>query len=851
MLTSRPEWLRALILVPAWAAVALGVAGLIGNYVIPGHTRENAFLPPVLALGVMLCGLLLLIGRYTPRYTAALGLASLLLLGTIHSLGWFGALPSGGDVSMQMLASLLVLCGAGASVWLGRTPSMVPVRDLSSMWLAMVGVFLTVSTSFAIMEREHTISLKYAEATADDAAVKLFNAASNIAALIQRMGERWSVIDGEIGQRLLEREFSTYLRDYTTIGKMSLMLEDGTELAFREELGFSEGWVSGPPAAERVRDWFVVEASGRAAQLSPFYRQRSDGYWGLVAVKAGRLGDQTRIIVGQVNVSGLFKLALSSGEPLAHFEVWEGDKLLYQTETAYRKQASPVVTRTLDFKQGTRLTLNSYLVSRDASVLGLAMESLPLIVLAVGFLFTMVMTASLRFAQIARYQSNELRTAAITDELTGLPNRKGAAKVLGNAMKRSRRDGSAIGVISLSVSGIDLIADSFGHRMGDALLQQVSSRIQGFVAGNGSVARHGDGNFIVLHNQSSRQALETFVRKLVDTLQRPFFISGNTLRLSAYAGSTLWAGEECDPLQLVRQADLAMIDSKYGGQYSWQSYDPEMDVRASQRIALQSDLQTAIDTWAFELHYQPIIDGQTGRVCSVEALLRWKHAERGWISPMSFLPLAEETGMIIPLTDGVLLAACSDARRMRDSGLGDFSVAVNISPSYFRHEDFVDRVEATLHSVSLEPSGLAIEITEGVLVENQEDTIVKLQALRERGIKTAIDDFGTGYSSLSYLKNLPVDKVKVDRSFITDGVTDRPGAAIMRGIISMVHHLNLKVVAEGVETDAQCVFLRQNFCDEFQGYLYCRPIAMDDLIKLLQQNNGRFSLPKSGRAGQA
>ncbi len=468
---------------------------------------------------------------------------------------------------------------------------------------------------------------------------------------------------------------------------------------------------------------------------------------------------------------------------------------------------------------------------------------LPELFFLAGLLITFLFTASLNLTRIAQNQSLRLRDYALRDPLTGLPNRRVLEKRLRAACEQARKDKTGVAVVFLDLDGIEFINNSLGHAIGDKLLIRASQRMQQLVGGKGVVAHLTSDEFVVLLTGMRQPEVEQFTRELIQALAQPYFVEHGGLRASASAGIRVSDGDVDDPLELIREADLAMLRAKQEGRNTWHLYTRDMSAAIAKRLALRNDLQQAMDTEALELHYQPIVDGHTCRVVSVESLLRWRHPERGLIQPSQFIPLAEETGQIIRLTEWALATACQASHALRKHGLLDVRVVVNISPLYFQRADFVQSIRRALQEAGLPGTALEIEITESLLLANKEEAVTKLAELRELGLYTSIDDFGTGYSSLNYLKNLPVDKIKIDRSFVTDIVTDAADAAISQGIISMAHHLGLKVVAEGIETEAQLAFLKRNHCDEFQGYLLARPAPMEALIASLSAGNCRIALP--------
>ena len=350
-----------------------------------------------------------------------------------------------------------------------------------------------------------------------------------------------------------------------------------------------------------------------------------------------------------------------------------------------------------------------------------------------------------------------------------------------------------------------------------------------------TIVRMGGDEFIVLlPNLLRDDDVVSVAERLMAGIARPYCIRGIDLHVSASVGITLSDGYTEPPLQLIQQADMAMYKAKQQGRNNFQWYTSDLNERVCEHARLRNDLQKAIDTESLKLHYQPQIETRTGRVSGIEALLRWEHPQRGFISPAVFVPVAEDSGQIIPLSLWVLDTACAQLRQLGEQGITGISMAVNISPIHFQRGHFVQFVQTILEKHGLCGEQLELEITESLLLHNAEQAIDTLHRLKALGVRIALDDFGTGFSSLSYLKRLPIDKIKIDRSFIQELGTDCHDAAIIQGIIAMAHHLSLTVVAEGVETESQAAFLKGSRCDVLQGYYFAKPMKYEALEVFLR-----------------
>ncbi|MCK5533385.1 MAG: EAL domain-containing protein [Halopseudomonas aestusnigri] len=432
--------------------------------------------------------------------------------------------------------------------------------------------------------------------------------------------------------------------------------------------------------------------------------------------------------------------------------------------------------------------------------------------------------------------ADELSFNASHDALTGLPNRALLEDRLRQGCNISKRYHRSLAVMFIDLDGFKPINDSIGHDFGDLLLIEVAKRMCEQVRSGDTVARmSGDEFVILLPDLAMAEDVVPVADRLITSISKPYSIQGIDLHVTASIGITLSDGHLEQPMQLIQQADLAMYKAKQDGRNNYQWYTNDLNLRVSERVSLRNELQKAIEAEDFELYYQPQIEGRSGRVVGLEALLRWHHPTRGFISPAVFIPVAEDTGQIIPLSLWVLDKACRQVRLLSEQGMTVPSVAVNISPVQFQRSNFVESIQAMLVKHRLDAGMLELEITETVLLKNADKAIDTLHKLKDLGVRIAIDDFGTGFSSLNYLKRLPIDKVKIDRSFVQEIISDRHDAAITQGIISMAHHLQLKVIAEGVETEPQFAFLKKSHCDEFQGYYFAKPMPFSEIESFLRQ----------------
>jgi len=431
------------------------------------------------------------------------------------------------------------------------------------------------------------------------------------------------------------------------------------------------------------------------------------------------------------------------------------------------------------------------------------------------------------FADITQIKQSQERLdyMAHYDVLTGLPNRLLLWDRLEHAMQRAARNDRQVAVLCLDLDRFKDINEGLGHLVGDALLSRVAERLVGAVRRQDTVARlSGDEFVVILEGINSSDEAAHLAEKLARVLREPFSIEEHELSLGASIGISLYPHDGCGADALLKQADAAMYRAKAAGRGSYQFFSQDMTAQAFERVVMENQLRRALAQEELLLHYQPQLDLVTGAVVGLEALLRWQHPEQGLVPPGRFIPLAEETGLITPIGEWVLRTACAQAQDWRQAGLPFGRIAVNIAGPQLQREGLSNTVRAVLDETGLPPACLELEITETLVMRQVERTIDWLQALQALGVMLAIDDFGTGYSSLAYLKRLPVDKLKIDRSFVRDLPGDENDAAIARAVIALGHSMHLTVIAEGVETAVQRDFLRESGCDQAQGFLYSQPL---------------------------
>jgi diguanylate cyclase (GGDEF)-like protein/PAS domain S-box-containing protein len=455
---------------------------------------------------------------------------------------------------------------------------------------------------------------------------------------------------------------------------------------------------------------------------------------------------------------------------------------------------------------------------------------------------------------ITERKSTEERLSylAYYDSLTGLPNRQQVNDSLYRAMLEAESRERLVAVMFLDLDRFKNINDTLGHDVGDALLKEVAVRLKASLRPGDSISRLGGDEFIlILGNIAHINDVTRVAQKILDQFIPPFRIAGRDLFISPSVGITLYPFDDDNPENLLRNADIAMYRAKELGRNNFQFYTPELNARAARRLELETGLRRALENEEFILHYQPLVNMQTGKITGMEALLRWQHPEFGLIPPMDFIPLAEETGLIVPIGEWVLRTACAQIKTWHATGFPAMHVAVNLSSVQLQQKNFADTVKKALRETGLEPQYLDLELTESLLMHDMEAVEKILKELKALGVLFSLDDFGTGYSSLSYLKRFPIDFLKIDRSFVNDINQDRYGAGIVRAIIVMAHTLGIKVIAEGVESAEQLEFLRKQGCDITQGYFCSEPLATETFTDLLKDwqdiRMGKCSVQKTTR----
>ena len=439
----------------------------------------------------------------------------------------------------------------------------------------------------------------------------------------------------------------------------------------------------------------------------------------------------------------------------------------------------------------------------------------------------------------------QLQKQANYDELTGLPNRSLATDRLYQTLLKSKRHNLQPCLAFLDLDNFKYINDTFGHAAGDELLREASRRLTECARESDTVARLGGDEFLLIleddrtdKNQQRETGIRHIGERIIESFSKPFVIEGHELSVTASLGFAIYPKDGDDSNTLMRHADVAMYRSKNEGKNTFCFYSPEMSAKAIMRMNVERELRQAIENREFTLHYQPIVDSKTGRIVKAEALLRWDCDNLGMITPDYFIPIAEETGLIIPIGEWVIETACKQVKQWRDTGWPDISITINVSARQFQANSLlVETIRRSLKENDLPSDAIQLELTEGVLMKETESSQESMAQIEEMGIKLLIDDFGTGYASLSYLQRYNFDSIKIDRSYINNILISRQDEKLVRAVIAMAKSLGMSVVSEGVESKGQLDFLIKENCEYIQGYYFSKPVAPDEFFNLLKKMN--------------
>lgn len=826
-----PNLLRILLLIISPALVLAGIALLIENMRLGPIVEDRYLVSNYVALVWIALGALLLYAAIAQRGLHLTGFSTvaatlLCLLLSEVAVSWANNRPE-----LAMVVSALALIGGIICLSLPRTLSLQSYKPTTgAIAIAVTGATVSVLAAFLLLDRTVRQSSQHVNAMAEMVAHDVQRSIIEATQLLERQAARWQTFDYRPPIEHVELEFNTYIQDINAFNHMAYLDAHGKAVFGRTQNKGKDIEAHRVLDTERGRQWLArVRKTGQTLiePLAPSIIGPSSLIFivPLGVTEAGPKG----FILAQTDFTSLVNEGFFFQKPPCCFEISAEQAPYVQVLPEQGDRVISQKVRTVALHQERNLQIRYW--QDQGSPTNVDLGTLPEVALITGLLFTFATTGSYRLAYVARRRSAQLRQIAQRDPITGLPNRRKLSQMLTGAGKRAVSSETPVSVIFIDVQGIRLVSDTLGHAVGDLLLIEVADRLRLNLPEDASIARLEAGEFVICVEQLDDAEVDALANRLIQLIAKPFRYAERSIRLSAVAGIAAHPpGTRLhEPMALLRQADLAMLQAKRTDTRPWQRFTPSFSARVSEHLALQNDLQTAIESGQLSLHYQPIVCARKGRVSGLEALMRWQHPKLGHVSPDKFIPMAEQSDLIGLLTDWALLTACNHCQRIQDSELPQLPVAVNISPVYFGRSDFIEKIQATLDSTGVPAAMLDLEITENVLMDDLAQAIEKLACLRKMGIQVSLDDFGTGYSSLNYLKQLPIAKIKIDRSFIADVAPGSVDLDIIRGLSEMAHRLGLIVVAEGVETELQFQLLNTINCDQFQGYLFSRPVPFEDL----------------------
>ncbi|TRW49018.1 bifunctional diguanylate cyclase/phosphodiesterase [Aliidiomarina halalkaliphila] len=755
-----------------------------------------------------------------------------------------------------MLASLasLLLVFYGVVLWLGSHQQEIPqplpsIRALltASLSASVITIiwFLLSLESVSRLENEGVRAVTEAGNSREMVSVENYR-------LMQRLVNRWQNISDYDLRRLMEMDIISYLNDIEQIESIMFLNQQG-QLVWEETKPESES-LSALLDEVDVQNWFrATERRGAVYIPTVSITEMQDP---VILLKLplfrynGTASENGTNLFGYVltafNFARLVNPAMQETDsPFKTYAQVQNNYLLHSmgdyTEIRKLEDFSGhylfSYQRTMRVPLGLELTLRGYLT--NTTELRRA-ANLYTLVVGGGWILCVLLVISLENAAILRSQRAQLQFQASHDRLTGLANRTVLEEILGNHCKRIEGTDEALAVIFIDLDGFKPINDSLGLAVGDKLLIETANRIQKIMREGSRVARFGGDEFVVIVPRLSKDApITDLVNDILSSIAQPYLIDSYRLYVTASIGITTTMESVADPKQLIQDADMAMYQAKRQGRNHYQFYTADISERFHVSVTIRNELQHVLEQNALQLFYQPIFSAKDHTIVGVEALLRWQREDGSYVSPAEFIPLAEDSGQIIPIGSWVLQQACSDGVRLQE--YGDFQVAVNLSSIQVHRANFIESLKHTLNLTGFKSSKLNLELTESILMEDSHQAIRILDALRVQGFSVSIDDFGTGFSSLSYLKSLPIDTLKIDRSFIQDVISGKHDAAIARGIIAMASQLDLNVVAEGVETAEQVAFVEEAGCHYMQGFYFARPMPFSELICFIQNYKAKRS----------
>lgn len=788
---------------------------------------KDILMPALLSVAIF-CSSLGTVGRRAARIMSVLAVLACLYY-LYFSVAGAGATTvarehASNTGSLGVLLGILAACATYAASRHPPASRVFPHPTLSM--ISIVGAFIAVLSWYAVSAQNNITTYQYSQNVTSRIKENLHREISDQIALVGRMARRWSILDAMPPETAINEELFSYLDDYEMLDYIFVIDPDRRVRWAPATRNLTPVWISNYLHDPEVAAWLESVHMYQQANIRAVDGVASVGPRTLIAAPITSTAMKGWTILAVQNLETLVAQVLGPSLGQIQFRIVTNGQTLYDDVGSggqlFRIDNTPVL-----LPGDLSWELSSWYVQHWITPQTL----LPDLILLICLTFTDGMIRLRHQALQLLNRSKQLQHNALHQPLTGLPNRACLEIELTETCRAP--DSFPVRLLSFELDGIKLINDTLGHSVGDQVAQQAAKRIAQQAGEEHFIAQIESNEFIVLMRNASRADTLELANRILDNCASPCLFENMELRLTASAGITSCHVPTDTPMDLLIEADLALGLAKRAAPGFWREYSTELSIEVSERLKLRNELQQALDTNALDLHYQPLVEGGTGRIIGIEALTRWHHPTLGNIPPDKFIPMAEDTGQITRLTAWVLDRACQTISALHERQLADFHVAVNIAPQVFDRHDFITLITSTLSRHKLSAQSLELEITEGTMLSDQALTASRLQTLKELGIRSSIDDFGTGYSSLGYLKALPIDKVKIDRTFVQGMTNASSDAAIIKTIINLAHHLQLKVVAEGVETVAQYQFLLENDCDEFQGYLFSRPIPYQELERLL------------------
>ncbi|RUO23398.1 hypothetical protein CWE08_01745 [Aliidiomarina iranensis] len=755
---------------------------------------------------------------------------------------WFGAHP------IVVTISVFYLAVFGLALIIGSYQDSETERALSQRAVLTMIVSITVvcSTWFILSSAEVNRVQAQILTTMNLAQTNRERIVTDNINVMKRLAARWQASSESELADLIRLDVNSYMDDMPQITGIMLVDIHGEIMYERTRQQTSQYWLLGTPDVVS----YFNETAGQFSAMIPSESIRNQGrplvLMRFPVVREGDSGEPELYgyVVPTLDFASLINPSKAEYEDIVDTYANIGNRYLLRvvgetTEVLDMREPLPKVLfqHTVDLNIPSNQSIS--LVGFYAGEMDLrALANLYIIVIVSGLLLSALLVISIEASQILRRQRRQLKVQATHDSLTGLANRAVLEQELEKWCQHTVRTGNSIAVAFIDLDGFKPVNDSLGLLVGDKLLQETARRLEACMHSGALVGRFGGDEFIVIMPRlRPEHPITDLINDILTSISQPYHIDQYRLYLTASIGITTTMQSPPEPKQLIQHADMAMYQAKRQGRNHYQFYSSEISERFHASVTLRNELQHVLELGALKLFYQPIVRCGDRKIVGCEALLRWQREDGSFVSPAEFIPLAEDTGQIIPISSWVLKQACEDGLKLRE--LGDFTMAVNLSAVQFNRANFIESLTHTLNLSGFPAKNLHLELTESVLMDDSNRAISLLEALRKRHFSISIDDFGTGFSSLSYLKMLPVDTLKIDRTFIKDVFSGEHDAAITQSIIGMAQQLQLSVTAEGVETLEQAEFVEAAGCQYMQGFYFARPMPIEEIMAMVKQQENK------------